>query len=326
MGERTQAGAAADAATFVAFVTLVVAAGGNAPAIRYVSCKSCELAPFWGAAMRFLAAAIIFAGITRARRVPMPRGRALVGGALFGVLQFGAGFGLIYLGLVRAPAGLGQVLIACVPLLTFGLALAHRQERFTWDGLVGAVVAIGGIAVVFGSGLNTGVPLVSMLAILAGAACWAEALVVVKAFPPVHPAAMNTIAMGVGGAFLLAASAATGETFTVPREAVTWGAQSYLVLAGSIGVFWLYVFVLRGWTASAASYQLVLIPLVTVPVSAWLQNEPITWSFLVGSLLVLTGVYIGALRASRAARARAAEQVGAPEAPVALPDPDTHPR
>lgn len=137
---------------------------------------------------------------------------------------------------------------------------------------------------------------------------------------------MNTIAMGVGGAFLLAVSAATGETFTVPREAVTWGAQSYLVLAGSIGVFWLYVFVLRGWTASAASYQLVLIPLVTVPVSAWLQNEPITWSLLVGSLLVLTGVYIGALWASRAARARAAQQVGAPEAPVALPAPDTHPR
>ncbi|MDP8927577.1 MAG: hypothetical protein M3O70_03120 [Actinomycetota bacterium] len=83
-----------------------------------------------------------------------------------------------------------------------------------------------------------------------------------------HPAAMNIIAMGVGGGvLLLALSVVTGETFTVPREAVTWGAQGYLVLAGSIGVFWLYVFVLRGWTASAASYQLVLIPLVTVPVS-----------------------------------------------------------
>ena len=51
-----------------------------------------------------------------------------------------------------------------------------------------------------------------------------------------------------------------------------------------------------GWTASAASYQLVLIPLVTVAVSAWLQDEPITPAFAVGSLLVLVGVYIGALR------------------------------
>jgi drug/metabolite transporter (DMT)-like permease len=254
--------------------------------------------------MRFLVAAIIFAGITWATGAPLPRGRALLGGALFGVLQFGAGFGLIYLGLVRAPAGLGQVLIACVPLLTFGLALAHRQEQFTWGGLVGAVLAVGGIAVVFSSGLNTGVPLTSMVAVLAGAACWAEALIVVKAFPPVHPAAMNTIAMGVGGAVLLALSLVTDETIAIPREAVTWGAQGFLVVAGSVGVFWLYVFVLRGWTASAASYQLVLIPLVTVPVSAWLQDEPITGSFLVGSVFVLLGVYIGALRglAPRAVR------------------------
>ncbi|MDP8929593.1 MAG: EamA family transporter [Actinomycetota bacterium] len=323
MAERDQTAAPADPSTLGAFIALVVVAGGNAPAIRYVSCGTCELEPFWGAAIRFLAATIIFAGITWARGAPRPRGRALLGGALFGVLQFGAGFGLIYLGLVRAPAGLVQVLIACVPLLTFGLALVHRQERFTWDGLVGAVLAVGGIAVVFGSGLNTGVPLLSMVAVLAGAACWAEALIVVKAFPPVHPAAMNTIAMGVGGVLLLALSVVTGETFTVPREAVTWGAQGYLVLAGSIGVFWLYVFVLRGWTASAASYQLVLIPLVTVPVSAWLQDEPITWSFLAGSVFVLVGVYIGALRAPRTARSHHGAQVAIPQGPVAMPDTDT---
>lgn len=68
------------------------------------------------------------------------------------------------------------------------------------------------------------------------------------------------------------------------------------MIAGSIGVFWLYVIVLHGWTASAASYQLVLIPLVTIVLSAWLQDEPITGAFAVGSILVLIGVYFGALR------------------------------
>lgn len=285
-----------DPGTLVAFLALVTIAGGNAPAIRYVSCKTCELDPFWGAAMRFLLASLLFALIARALRKELPRGRALLGGVVFGVLQFGAGFGLIYWGFVRAPAGLGQVLIACVPLLTFGLALAHRQERFRWEGLVGAALAVGGIAVVFSSGLDAGVPLNSMIAILAGSLCWAEALIVVKGFPPVHPAAMNAVAMGVGTIVVLALSAIFGEAFIIPESASTWGAQAYLVIAGSIGVFWLYVFVLRGWTASAASYQLVLIPLVTVPVSAWLQDERITSSFAVGSVLVLVGVYIGALR------------------------------
>ncbi len=275
-------------------------AGGNAVAIRYTSCATCELDPFWGAATRFLLASMVFVLVARSIRAGMPRGRALVGAVLYGALQFGAGFGLIYWGLVRAPAGLGQVLLACVPLLTFVLALVQRQERFRRDGLVGAALAVGGIAAVFSSGIDAGVPLTSMLAIVAGAVCWAEALIVVKGFPPVHPAAMNAIAMGVGTAVLLALTVIFDEAYVIPEPGSTWGALAYLVIAGSVGVFWLYILVLRGWTASAASYQLVLIPLVTVVLSAWLQDERITWGFAAGSVLVLVGVYFGALRRPRA--------------------------
>jgi drug/metabolite transporter (DMT)-like permease len=275
---------------------LVAIAGGSAPAIRYVSCETCELDPFWGAATRFLLAGAIFAVVALVLRTALPRGRALGGAALYGLLQFGVGFGFVYWGLVRAPAGLAQVLLACVPLLTFALALLHRQERFKWEGIVGAVLAVGGIAVVFSSGLGGGVPLSSMLAILAGALCWAEAFVVVKAFPPVPSAAMNAVGMAVGAVVLFVLSILGGEAYALPESASTWGAQAYLVLAGSIGAFWLFVFVLRRWTASAASYQMVLIPLVTVVVSAWLHDEAITPAFAAGSILVLSGVYVGAVR------------------------------
>jgi drug/metabolite transporter (DMT)-like permease len=285
-----------DTATLVAFTVAVIVAGGNAPAIRYVSCRSCELDPLWAAAQRFLLASALLAIIAAAVHAPHLRSRGLVGAITFGVLQFGVGFGLIYQGLVRAPAGLGQVLIALVPLLTFGLALAHRQERFRWEGLVGALCSLTGIAVVFNSGLDTGVPFSSMAWIVAGAVCWAEALIVVKAFPRVHPVSLNTVAMAVGGVMLCVMSIMSGETWAIPDSADTWLAQAYLIIPGSIGVFLLYVFVLRAWTASAASYQLVLIPLVTVPVSAWLQDERITWSFAVGAALVLGGVYVGALK------------------------------
>lgn len=285
-----------DSATLAAFTVAVILAGGNAPAIRYVSCESCELDPLWAAAQRFLLASALLAVVAGVVHTPLPRSRALVGAIAFGVLQFGAGFGLIYQGLVRAPAGLGQVLIALVPLLTFGLALAHRQERFRWEGLVGAALALAGIAIVFHSGLDKGVPFASMAWIFAGAACWAEALVVVKAFPKVHPIALNAVAMGIGGLVLCLLSVVSQETWAVPGSARTWLAQAYLIIPGSIGVFLLYVFVLRAWTASAASYQLVLIPLATVPISAWLQDELITWSFAIGAVLVLAGVYVGALK------------------------------
>jgi drug/metabolite transporter (DMT)-like permease len=226
----------------------------------------------------------------------MPRGRALLGAVLYGVLGFGAAFAFAYWGLQRVSGGLGAVLLATVPLLTFAFALAHRQERFRWDGLVGGTLAVAGMAVIFREGIGSGVPVASLLALLAGAACFAETGIVVKAFPPVHLASMNAIGLGVGGLMLLALTAVYGEAHVVPELAKTWFAQGYLILLGSVVVFTLYVFILRRWTASAVSYEGVLIPLVAIVLASWLQDERITWTFAAGSVLVLLGVYFGALR------------------------------
>jgi drug/metabolite transporter (DMT)-like permease len=285
-----------DPVTLTAFLAIVLVAGGNPIAIRYSSCVTCELDPFWAAAIRFLLAGLVFAVIAWLAQAHLPRGRALRGALLYGALQFGAAFGLIYWGFERAPAGLGQVLLACVPLLTFGLAVAQRQEQFRIHGLIGGILAVAGIAVIFSGGVDAGVPLTSMFAIVGAAVCWAMALIVVKGFPPLEPAMMNAIGMGSGTLILLAMTVIFDEARVIPDTAPTVAALVYLVIAGSVGVFWLYIFVLRDWSASATSYQLVLIPLVTISLSTVLQEEKVTWVFALGSALVLVGVYFGALR------------------------------
>ena len=78
-------------------------------------------------------------------------------------------------------------------------------------------------------------------------------------------------------------------------------AIAYLVVAGSALVFVLYLVVLRYWEASRAAYTFVVIPVVTLILSAWLDDEPIGVGLLLGGSLVLTGVYVGALRRSRSA-------------------------
>jgi drug/metabolite transporter (DMT)-like permease len=87
----------------------------------------------------------------------------------------------------------------------------------------------------------------------------------------------------------------TGERWVLPTQQDTWAAMVYLVLAGSVAVFWLYVFVLRRWTASAASFEFLLIPLATIPFSAVLTHEVITPVMLLGGAVILAGVYFGAL-------------------------------
>jgi drug/metabolite transporter (DMT)-like permease len=278
--------------TLIAFVVSTILGGNNAIAVRF---SNAELPPFFGAASRFAAASVLLFLIVLALRLPFPKGRSLTGALIFGALQFGVSYALIYWSLLQVQAGLFQVVFAVVPILTFVFALAHRQETFQWRILVGGLLAVGGIALVFRDQLNANVPLLSLLAIVLAAACVAESVVLFKTFPHTHPLTTNALAMATGAAILFAMSWLWREAPRLPSLPATWIALLYLILLGSIGTFVLALYVLSHWTASATSYQLVLLPIVTVLFASWLAHETVTVAFLVGGMLVLAGVYIGAI-------------------------------
>jgi drug/metabolite transporter (DMT)-like permease len=276
-----------------AFVTQAVLAGGNAVGIRF---SNRELEPLWGAGLRFALAAALLLVVMAMLRLSFPRGRALTGSVLYGLFNFGASFALIYYGLLRVQAGLGQILLALVPLATLVLAVLWRQERVRVTAVFGTLLALSGVALMSRDPLREAVPLTSVLAVVGGAVCFAQALVLVRRFPRVHPVAMNAVGMSAGAIVLLVGSRIAGDAFVLPSRVETLAALGYLVLAGSIAVFLLYLVVLRYWAASRAAYAFVLIPIVTVVLSAWLDDEAITTSLVLGGLLVLAGVYVGALR------------------------------
>jgi drug/metabolite transporter (DMT)-like permease len=291
-----------DRAALAAFVAGAVLAGGNAVAIRF---SNRELEPFWGAGLRFALAAALLLAVMAALRLSLPRGRELTGALLYGAVNFGAAFALAYYALVELHAGLAQTVLALVPLATLLLAVLQRQERLRGAAVVGAVVALAGIGVMSRAPLREDIPLLSLLAALGTALCFAQATVIVRRFPQLHPVTMNAVAMTTGAALLLATSLIAGETIALPRQASTWLAVGYLVALGSVVVFVLYLVVLKHWTASRAAYAFVLMPFVTVLLSAWLDKEPVGAGLLLGGLLVLTGVYVGALRPARVPRASA---------------------
>src|SRR5829696_6616260 len=161
-------------------------------------------------------------------RLAFPRGQALVGSLLYGLFNIGAGFGLIYYGLVQVHAGLAQILLALVPLATLLLAVLWRQERLRAAAVMGTLLALAGVAVVSRSPLRQDVPMLSVLAVVGGAICFAQALVLVRRFPSVHPVTMNTIGMTAGAAVLLAASLVADEPILLPHRSGTWAAMAYL--------------------------------------------------------------------------------------------------
>ena len=288
-------------ATLAAFVTGSVLAGGNGVAIRF---SNRELDPLWGAGFRFLLAAVLMLSLMAMLRVAVPRGRAFAAAVVFGLLQFAATYAFAYYALVELHAGFGQILLALVPLMTLFLATAQRQEPFRLVALGGALLALAGVVVMSGAALQGSLPFLSVLAALASALCFAEAAVLVRWLPPVHPVALNAVGMTVGAIALVVAAVVAGEAVELPDGSATWTAVAYLVTFGSVAVFLLYLFVLKRWIASRASYSFVVIPIVTVVLSAWLDDEPIGVGLVLGGALVLLGVYVGALRAPEDAAPR----------------------
>ena len=127
-------------------------------------------------------------------------------------LNFGAAFALAYYALVRLHAGLGQTLLALVPLATLLLAVAQGQERLRVAAVIGDPVALAGVAVI-----SQG-PLRCLGA--AAARCWPR-WPARSASPrrrcwcagsrAVHPVTMNAVGMATGALLLVAGSVLAGE-------------------------------------------------------------------------------------------------------------------
>ena len=276
----------------IAFALAILFAGNNAIAVRF---SNVELPPFFGAAIRFAAAALILFLVVMILRLPLPGGRGILGAVIFGVLGAGLNVALLYWALGYIQPGITMVVLALVPLLTFLFACAHRQEVFNWKALIGGILALIGTGVVFRDQLNANVPLLPLLAVVGAAVCFAESTVLIKSYPQAHPITTNAIAFATGSGLLFMLSALWNETPTLPTLPTTWLALFYLIIFGSVATFVLSLYVVKHWTASASSYQFVLIPFITIPVSAFLVKESISVAFLIGGILVLAGVYIGGI-------------------------------
>jgi drug/metabolite transporter (DMT)-like permease len=279
------------AAVLLAFLLVVLVGGANQVAVRF---SNRELAPFWGAGVRFAIAGTVLLAVVVAGRLAIPTGSALRATLAYGLVNFGAAYAFAYWGLLTAPAALASAILASVPLLTLIIAGAIGLEPVRWRGVVGAIAALAGIVVMFADQLTGSVGLPAMLALLASAACVATATVIVKRIQGSHPITTNAIAMVPGVGLLLALSFLVGEPRVFPERADVRLAVAFLGL-GSLVLFTGFVFVIRRWTASATSYATVLFPIVTVALGAVLAGEFVSLAFIAGAALVMTGTYVGAI-------------------------------
>jgi drug/metabolite transporter (DMT)-like permease len=283
---------------------LVTLAGGNAVGVKIATD---ELGGIWAAILRFGASGALFAVLMIPLHSPIPRGAALVGALTYGVLTFGAAFGLAFIAIPMTGAGAGQLLLGLVPLLTLILAPVHGLEPIRPRAILGSLIALAGVGILTADRIAVDIPFTGIALGFAVALLLAEAGIVLKLTPRADPIASNAVGMLVGALILVPVSLLLREQWLLPTQPDTWAAMLYLVLPGSLAVFWLFIFVLRRWSASAASFEFLLIPLATIPFSALLTGEVITPIMLGAGAIILAGVYLGALAPDSSAQAQSAE-------------------
>ena len=257
-----------------------------------------DLPPISFVAIRFLVAIVVLLAVSIGRTRLLPRGRkdyAVL--AITGILMFAVNYTLLFWAELHVSSGLAAVLQATIPI--FGMIFAHwmlPDEPLRLQKLAGAMIALGGVAVICGRLLGFNGPLAFWggVAVVVGAASAAFANVLVKARSmQLAPAMLAAWQMIFGVApLLLLGFVVDGNPARFHWTSTSVFCLLYLAVIGSALTFLLLYWLLPRLTVA----QLQSISLITPPgavILGWLLGgETFPLSSLLGAGLVLAGVWM----------------------------------
>ena len=254
--------------------------------------------PQWSVTYRFIVAAIAMAAVAIYRGESLKiGGRGLIAAAFLGFAQFCVNFNAVYLAERHITSGVVATVFALllIPASLMGWAfLGHKpSRRFAWS----SVVAVAGIVLLFIHEIGEhpadrrqiaagiGLTLVGMLG--ASLANVAQARPEIRRFPLF---ALLAWSMGAGALIDgLIALAMTGLPVFDPRPSY-WAGVFYLALFASVLTFSLYYPVVRRIGPAKASYSSVIVPIIAMGFSTWLEEYRWTGLTVAGALLALGGM------------------------------------
>ena len=262
--------------------------------------------PQWSVTYRFVIAASAMAAIALWKGESLRIGRKGVAAAAFlGFTQFCINFNAVYLAERNITSGVVATVFALllIPATLLGWALlGHRpSRRFAWSSLV----AVTGILLLFVHELQqhpansrqiaAGIALTLAGMLGAAIANVTQARPEIRRFPLFALLAWSMAA----GALIDAAIAwaMTGPPAFDPRPAY-WLGVLYLALFASVLTFSLYYPVVRKIGPAKASYSSVIVPIIAMGFSTWLEDYRWTALTICGALLALGGM-AAALRRDR---------------------------
>lgn len=262
--------------------------------------------PQWSVAYRFVIAASAMAAFARWKGQSLAlTGGSLLAATFLGLAQFSINFNAVYLAEQHMTSGVVATFFALLLIpstLLAGAFLGQRPgRRFLWSSLV----AIAGISLLFvhefrqnsadGGNLLAGLGFTLIGMFGAAGANVFQARPKVRAFPLFSLLAWSMVA---GALFNIVFALVTAGLPTIETRPGYWLGLIYLALPASVLTFSLYYPVVRKIGPGKAAYSSVLVPIIAMGFSTWLEGYLWTPMAALGALLALGGM-LGALSRPR---------------------------
>jgi drug/metabolite transporter (DMT)-like permease len=226
---------------------------------------------------------------------------------MVGTINSAAPFLLISWGETSIPSGLASVLNSTTPIFALLLAGAVLQdEPITTARLAGVLVGFAGGVVLLGRDLSGGIQwfgIAGQGAVIVASICYAAGAVFVrKTLRGVSSMTIATYVLLVSAAEALALSLIFSPPPLLSMSPKAWLAVVWLGMLGSGLAFTCAYFVLEHWGASRYTLVTYVLPVIGLALGAIFLNEVIDWHIIAGSVLVLGGIILATVGASRNSR------------------------
>jgi drug/metabolite transporter (DMT)-like permease len=258
-----------------------------------------QIGPFSAAFLRFVVASACLLMIvsSRRQRIQPPGAKHILPLTLLGLTGVFSYNYFFFKGLHLIEAGRAAIIIATNPVFIAFFASIIFKERMTplracgiCLSVLGAIVVItrGQPAVILSGGLGWG-----EVFIFCCVASWVAYSLLGKAvLADLSPLTAVTCSSVIGALFLFFPAVAEGLFKDWPYSISVWGSILYLGVFGTVlGFVWFYQGIQQIGPTKAGLF-INFVPISAVLLAFLMLEEPITWSLMVGVVLVSGGVYL----------------------------------
>lgn len=268
--------------------------------------------PFLMAGVRFLLAGVVLFAWVIGHGAAWPTRAQWRDHTIIGVCLLLGGNGVVAWAEQTVPSGLTTLILGGSPLIMVLMEwLRPDGTRPTATLWLGFGVGLVGLLILLGPGAQPeGVrpPIGSLVALFfASISWWGGSLFSKHAKSGAVPLMAASLQMLTGGAIMILVGLALGETSRVHLAAISarsWIAWSYLVVAGSLVAFPVYVWLLKHSTPARVSTYAYVNPIVAVILGWAILDEPLTSRIALSAAIIIGAVAIITTEKTRSSGAK----------------------